>query len=254
METMRIGVTASYTRTPPPPRGPRRRGFPYRGGDTLGIIQKLRPDISKGVMFICGTTIVDGGEAWIEATTSTLVLKRNPDRSWSTEKRAIAYLRRINIYFDASDVYPVELPTVKELARRIVALKRKSPQTRAVLAKRDTRSAFRLIRIHHQLPRVKVTEFDGHHFGLGEDILMFYGVLPFGWGSSPGHFCRFSDAIARLHQLHGPSRPLRNMSDALRSEMYIGDGLFIGLEIGDREEQSTGKWEQPILVCFPRML
>ena len=56
---------------------------------------------------------------------------------------------------------------------------------------------------------------------------MFYGVLPFGWESSPGHFCRFSDAIARLHQLHGPSEPLWNMPYAFRSEMYIDAGLFV---------------------------
>ena len=87
METMRIGVTASYTL--PPPCAPRRRGFPYRGGDALEIIQKLWPEISKGGMFICGTAIVGGGEAWIEAAPSTLVLKRNPDRSRSTENASL---------------------------------------------------------------------------------------------------------------------------------------------------------------------
>lgn len=190
------------------------------------------------------TSSVGGDGDRIEATPSTLVLKSNPGRSWSTEKRAIADLRRINLYFDTSDVYPVELPTVKELARRIIALKRKFPQTNVLLAKRDIKSAFRLIRVHPRLSRVMVTEFAGRHFGLEEDILMFYGVLPFGWGSSPGHFCRFSDAIARLHQLHGPSGPLWNMPCAFRSKMYIDDGLFVELEIGDRKEQSSRKWEE----------
>ena len=193
-------------------------------------------------MFICGTSLVGGEETWIEATPSTLALWRNPDRSRSTDKRVISDLRVINLYFDTTDVYPVDLPTVKELARRIVAIKRKFPQTCVMLAKRDIESAFRLIRTHLQLSRVMVTEFAGHHFGLQGGILMFYGVLPFGWGSSPGHFCRFRDAIARLHQLRGPSRTLRNMPTAFRSKMYIDDGLFIELEIGGRKEQSTNKW------------
>ena len=53
-----------------------------------------------------------------------------------------------------------------------------------------------------------VTEFPGHHYGLEVDILMFDGVFPFGRGSSTGHFCTFSDAITRLLQLHGSSKPL----------------------------------------------
>ena len=55
------------------------------------------------------------------------------------------------------------------------------------------------------MARVMVTECAWHHFGLEEDILLFYGALPFGRGSSPGHFCRFSGAIDILHYLHGPS-------------------------------------------------
>ena len=241
-EVMRIGVTANYTRSGPLP--PRRRGLPYRGGDTIEIVEKLWPGVSKGGIFMCIISSVGWDGARIEATPSTLVLKRNPDRSRSTEKRDIADLRRINLYFDTADVYPVEIPTVEELARRIIALKRKFPQTNVLLAKRDIKSALRLIRLRPQLSRVMVTEFSGHHFGLEDDILMFYGVLPFGWGSSPGHFCRFIDAIARLHQLHGPSNPLWNMPCAFRSKMYIGDGLFVELEIGDRKDQSARSWEE----------
>ena len=200
---------------------------------------------------MCGTSIVGGNESWIEATPSTHVLKRNPDRSWSTEQRAKADLRRINLYFDTTDVYPAELPTVQELARSIAALNSKFPQTCVILAKRAIGSSFRLIRMRPQLSRVTVTEFDGHHFGLEDDILMFYGVPPFGWGSRPGHFCRFIDAIARLHQLHGHSRPLRNTPTAFRSKMYIEDGLFIALEIGDRKEQSAKNWVAIARGLFP---
>ena len=96
-----------------------------------------------------------------------------------------------------------------------------------------------------------VTEFAWQHDGLEEEILMFYGVPPFGWGISPCHFCRFSDASTRPHQLHGPTKHLRNMPGAFISKMYIGDGLFIELEIGGRKEQSANKWEEIARMLLP---
>ena len=75
-------------------------------------------------MFSFGTDCVGGDTSQVEATPSTLVPKRNPDRSRSSETRAISHLRRINLYFGNSEIYPAELPTVRDLANRIVALKR----------------------------------------------------------------------------------------------------------------------------------
>ena len=204
----------------------------------------MRNDISKGRMFVCGSECIGGDDAKIEATPTTLVPIRNPDRSRSSDKRVISDLRRINLYFKNDSLYRAELPTVRDFARRIVALKRKFSLSDVVMAKRDIKSAFRLIRIHPHLSRVMVTEFSGHHFGLKEDILVFYGVLPFGWGGIPSHFCRFSDAISILHQLHGPCQPLWNLGAAYRSKMYIDDGLFIELDMGKRIAQSTSKWEE----------
>ena len=97
-EIMRIGVTANYQR--PPPVSPRRKGFHYKDKETLEFIEKLWPDIRKGRMFICGADCVGGDNALIEATPPTLLPKRNPDRSWSSDKRAIEDLRRINLYFE----------------------------------------------------------------------------------------------------------------------------------------------------------
>ena len=77
-EVMRIGATADYRR--PPPTSPRRRGFPYKGKETLGIVQKMRNDIAKGRMFVCGTECIGGENAQVEATPTTLAPKRNPDR------------------------------------------------------------------------------------------------------------------------------------------------------------------------------
>ena len=193
-------------------------------------------------MFVCGSNVIGGDNALIEATPSTLVLKRNPDRSWSSEKRAIADLRRISLFFDEKENCPVEIPTIQGIARSIISLQRRYPNTQVLLTKRDIKSAFRLIRLHPQMSKIMVTEFPGEIFGLEEDIMCFYGALPIGWSGSPGHFCRFSDAITRLHQLHGPSRPMWNSFFAFRSRMYIDDGLFVEIDIGDRREQTTAAW------------
>ena len=107
-EVLRAGATASYSR--PPPSSPRRRGAPYRSKDTEEIMRKLRPDVQKGRMFLFGATAIGGGQAEIEATHSTLVLKRNSDRSWIAEKSSISDLRRVNLYFDEKDNSPVEIP------------------------------------------------------------------------------------------------------------------------------------------------
>ena len=179
MEEMRIGVTASYMR--PPPAAPRRRGLPYKEDDTLELMEGLWKDISKGRMFMCSFETLGGYASDIEMTPTTLVPKRNPDQTLSTEKRIIADLRRINLYFDQSEDYPVVLPTVEALARKIVCLKRKFPTQPVLLTKRDIKSAFRLIRLHPQMAKVMGTEMRGYHFECLGDIVLFYGVLPFGW-------------------------------------------------------------------------
>ena len=83
-------------------------------------------------MFLRGTDCAGGDEAQVEAAPSTLVPKRNPNRSRSSEKRATSDLRRINLYFGNSEIYPAELPTVSDLAKRIVALKR-NPSNKCVI-------------------------------------------------------------------------------------------------------------------------
>ena len=141
---MRIGVAANYMR--PPPSKPRREGAPYKDQETVEVTLKFRPGVQKGSMFICGPDIIWGEAAQIEATPYTLIHERNPYLAWDSGKRVIADLRRMNLYFDTSDVYTVELPTFRHLPNHIIALTRKSPQSNLFLTNRDTKSAFRLIR------------------------------------------------------------------------------------------------------------
>ena len=68
---------------------------------------------------MCSFESIGGYHADIEMTPTTMVPKRNPDRSLSTEKRIIADLRRINLYFGQSTDYPAVFPTVDSLARKV---------------------------------------------------------------------------------------------------------------------------------------
>ena len=86
------------------------------------------------------------------------------------------------------------------------------------------------------MAKVIGSEMRGHHFGLPGDIVIFYGVLPFGWGPSHCRLVRFSDALTKLHQLSGPADPPWNLPFASRTIMFIDDGSFIELCIGDRGE------------------
>ena len=102
------------------------------------------------------------------------------------------------------------------------------------------------------MSKVMGAEMRGRHFGLIDDIVLFYGVLPFGWGSSPRRFVRFSDALTKLHQLSGPSDPAWNLPRAFRSIMFIADGLFIEVMIGDRRRRSVELWGELAKGLFPQ--
>ena len=93
------------------------------------------------------------------------------------------------------------------------------------------------------MSRIMVAEFPGWCFGVGGDVVFVTGSSLLG-GVDPRCFRRFSDDVATLRQLHGPSRPLRNTVFAFQSPMYIDDGLFVEMDIGDRKEQTTAAWRR----------
>ena len=100
-----------------------------------------------------------GESAKIEAKPSTLVPKGNTDRSCSDDKRVIADRGGIDLYFDTSEFYPVDLPTVRDIENHITALNRKFPQANILLTNRDIESALRFIRIHPHLAKSMAAEF-----------------------------------------------------------------------------------------------
>lgn len=67
-------------------------------------------------------------------------------------------------------------------------------------------------------------------------------MLPFGRGSSRGHFVRYVDAVTRLHQLSGPAHHSWNPPFAFRPSMFVDDGLFIDARMGDRRDKSVYEW------------
>ena len=186
IDVLRTGVRAVYGGHPPIP--PRRRGLPYKMKDsetTTLILSKLWKDIFKRRMFLCTTRTVKLNEL-IEATPTTTVEKKNPDRSISKDRRVIADLRRVNLKFDTCQYYPIEAPSVHDIARWILALTHRYPGLDLKLTKRDVASAFRLLRLHPALSLVMVTEFPANHVLLDDDLVCVFGyAVRLEWGTSP---------------------------------------------------------------------
>ena len=133
----------------------------------------------------------------IEATPTTTTPEENHDRSISSDRMAIADLRRANLRFSTAQYYKIAAPSVYDLARRIMSLAGMYPGFPLRVAKRDVASAFRLLRPHPALALAIVAGFPASHVNMDHDLVRFYLVIPFGWDVAPSHFARFGDAITR---------------------------------------------------------
>ena len=158
---------------------PRVRGLPYQNNDTEHctlIAEKFWKDILMERMFVRTTRSV-GPSAPVEATPTTMVDKKNPDRTISKDKRMIADLRRINLSFPVEQYYKVTVPTIGEIAYDIIQLQARNPGVPVALTKRDIAAAFRLLRLRPALCLVMVTELPGRLFGLdpNTDIVLLFG-------------------------------------------------------------------------------
>ena len=148
-------------------------------------------------MFLCATDTIGIG-ATSEATPTTAVAQKNPDRSISSDRRAIADLRRVNVRFDTMQYYPAAAPSIYDITRRTMSLVGMYPGLSLRVTIRDVASAFRLLRLHPALSLVMVTESPADNAHLTSDLVFCYLVMPFGWTGSPAHFARFGDAVPRL--------------------------------------------------------
>ena len=112
------------------------------------------------------------------------------------------------------------------------------------VTKRDVASAFRVLKLHPAMALVMVTEFPASHVHLENDVVCFYLAMPFGWNGAPAHFARFGGAITRAHSRCGLSRKCNTlMKHAYRSVLYVGDGIFVELDIAERMAGTNTCWE-----------
>ena len=226
-----VGVVAKYTGGVPV--CPRTRGLPYQctNEEHCHLIgEKFWKDILTKRMFVCTTRTV-GPNTPVEATPTTLVDKKNPDRTISGDKRLIADLRRVNLSFPTDQFYNVSVPSISEISHDIIRLQARNPGIPVALTKRDIAPAFRLLRLHPALCLVMATELPGKMFGLTAetDIALLYLATPFGWNGSPAHFAVFGDALTIIHCSHGVSNPEWYGAHPFRSKLYVDDGIFTEL-------------------------
>ena len=244
--TLTVGVVATYTVGVP--TYPRTRGLPYQSNDDqhcLKIGEKFWKDILNGRMFVCTASSVSLHTP-LEATPTTMVDKKNPDRTISLDKRMIADLRRVNLSFPDGQYYKVTVPTVSEVARDVLRLQALNPHTPIALTKRDIAAAFRLLRLHPALCLVMATELPGKIFGLdnGFDVVLVYLAMPFGWNGSPAHFAVFGDALTLIHRNFGMADPTWFGSHPFHSRLYVGDGIFSEVLRIQRMDACTECWER----------
>ena len=212
------------------------------GDNTALILSKLWKDVETRRLFLCTAKSISlSGQ--IEETPTTTAPEKNPDMSISSERRTIADLRRAKLRFNTDQYYKIAVPSVYDLSRWITGLVRMYHGLPLKVDKRDAASAFRLLRLHHALALVVVTEFPASHVHMEHDLACFYLVMPFGWNGSPAHFARFGDAVTRAHNKCGLGRLSHTlMRHARRSVLYVDDGIFIEVNMRERLSGTTACW------------
>ena len=146
------------------PSTPRVRGSPYKHRQSFDIISKIWRDIRAGRILVCSTRTVSDFDK-IMRTPSTLVAKKLPDRTLSTEMRLIADVRLINNFCDKTDYPACENPSLAGLAQRVGLLDRNSPDTPRRVTKIDANEAFRRVATHPDCVSILRTEFPGAELG-----------------------------------------------------------------------------------------
>ena len=128
--------------------------------ETEYILEKMRKDAQRGRLLFVSTRVIPDEEPLICCPTAT-VKKRLPDRRWGEERRIIWDGRFGNLPTPKTDYYKPELPTIKDIADRVVALKKSYPHVPIKCTKRDINSALRQIRLHPDAASLFATEFHG---------------------------------------------------------------------------------------------
>ena len=224
---------------------PRIRGFPHNPthqSNSVFIAVRLWKDVRPRRLFARSARAISSDMS-IDATPTAKVEKNNPDRTISTDRRAIADMRRINPGFNPVHYYPVRVPTVASLARLLVSMTVSFPGIPVEMKKRGIPSAFRLLRIHPALSLVMRTGIPGKHFGVELDIALVDLLMPFGRNGAPSHFAIFGDAVSAIHSHRGMESPGWFPPPHFLSKLYVEECLFSDLKNRRRQPFNTTDWE-----------
>ena len=146
--------------------------------------------------------------------------------------------------FDTKLYYPIEVPSIYDIARWIMGLGNMYPGLTLKVTKRDVASSFRFLRFHRDLPLVMVAEFPAAHVHFPDDLVCFYLAMPFGWNGEHAHIAFFGDSFTIAHtqcRLSKDSSTL--MRHSYRSVLYVDDGISVEIDAPERLFATTQCWE-----------
>eukprot|EP00971_Amphidinium_carterae_P158699 3146131-Amphidinium_carterae.1 len=109
------------------------------------------------------------------------VEKFNPDRTCSGDFRFINDMRLPNAACEKEDHPPARQPQHHQLAREICWWSQRCPGLRILMAKKDVKSAFKLVWVNPEGSAIMAIELVGSLWGLACNILAISLVLVFGW-------------------------------------------------------------------------
>ena len=215
------------------------RGLPRKRPGCKMAIENTRRDI-RG----CTAFIVDRDEipthGRIEFSSTHTALKRNPDRPFGDECRAISDLRRVNLWLSKEDASPVFAPS---LAGICVSLGIRYLGVDIHIAKRDISDAFRRAPVRPDCARAFVHSFDAVEVGGRSSFGIGFLALPFGFLASASYFDLATSPIQRTHQRRRHTEETWNGCGDFGDFLYIGDGIFAESANASRSTGCVHLWE-----------
>ena len=174
----------------------REKGLPRKRARSLPILKSLWKDIRTCKAFALDTDRIPAGER-VEFSPTHTVLKRKPDRSFSEEFRTISDLRRINLWLDKKDTFPVWVPGIPLIIERIMMLKNRYTGMKIRIDKRDISQAFRRVAIHPDCSRIFAHSFLKDDTGSKYNCSVGFLSLPFGFLASPSFSLRLQQRFKK---------------------------------------------------------
>ena len=216
--------------------------YPYVQTAAEKIAKELWKDVRMGIMLVCETELAEDSGLVISHS-SSVVRKKNPDRTLSVVYRIISDLGGINIGNSKEDFYPVEVVELSGLTARILKLTRQFPTLPALMTKRDIAGAFRRILLRPDLIQIFTTDIPGSALSRNSDVFSGHLAMTSGWVDSPAYFKLSTDAIAETHHYYRPGQSLLSGRERFSSCMYMDDCMLIECPVGNRLRANVECWE-----------